>query len=105
MNLIYVTGLLIALIFIITIAIHVALITYSKSKFRPYVFFAGVSIYLILWGISAWYMTLLSFIVVILSLLLIKRDGVNIGKELCSKLYYALLGIVTISLTPCYSVL
>lgn len=97
-ELIYVAGLIIALIFIITISIHIALITYSKSQFRPYILFAGIPIYLMLWGISAWYMTLLSFTVVMLSLLLIKRNDINIGKELFSKLYYALLGIVTISL-------
>lgn len=98
MNLIYLAGLLIALTFIVTIAIHIAIITYSKSQFRPYIFLAGIPIYFVLWGISAWYMALLSLIIVMLSLLLIKRNDINIGKELCSKLYYALLGIVTISL-------
>lgn len=98
MNQLYLVGLLIALMFIITIAIHVAIMIYSKSQFRPYIFFASIPLYLMLWGVSAWYMVILSLIFVILSLLLIKRDGINIGKELCSKLYYAFFGIIFISL-------
>ncbi|WP_392553166.1 hypothetical protein RHO14_04685 [Orbus wheelerorum] len=97
-DILHIAALLLAFVFIISITIHIIIIVYSKSKLRPYILFVGLPIYTMLWGIAFWYMTVLSLTIVMLSLLLIKRDGVNIGKELFSKIFGLLLGIVFLSL-------